>query len=349
MLLKKGFMGEPVRLLQGKLNRAGYPCGVADGIFGAITDRAVRAFQVDHGLSVDGVVGNKTLAILDGILADLQGIVDTVVDTFKEVRALPSTLPVTNFDKRISESIKLQQTCDNGQGCRYGGWINPYLFDKPEFDVQKKFVIPLVGKIVPGNTLVKPLHGGTCSPWASLMMAHILCANSDYNFRIGRSAFDIANADFDHVFKNSLIPGFGDYCEVEGVRRLEKIPMNTLYKHWEWMRKVNFVEMEHHCVIVLKVGGNGLNLEDPANPGKPLQSGLYRWGADGYYPKKDVDGDGTPEKYYSGTKQTFRLIEQAEGFTQGWDFYRVMDVDPVTCSPVGGPWKGRDAWPIVLE
>jgi peptidoglycan hydrolase-like protein with peptidoglycan-binding domain len=35
-----------------------------DGVFGAETEKAVRQFQADHGLTVDGVVGRKTWAAL---------------------------------------------------------------------------------------------------------------------------------------------------------------------------------------------------------------------------------------------------------------------------------------------
>ena len=42
--------------------KAGYsvgPCGI-DGDFGRATLAAVKAFQSDHGLVVDGIVGSKT-------------------------------------------------------------------------------------------------------------------------------------------------------------------------------------------------------------------------------------------------------------------------------------------------
>ena len=60
--------GEDVRALQVDLNRLGYVCGEADGIFGPKTSTAVRAFQREHGLEVDGIVGEKTRAALEGAL-----------------------------------------------------------------------------------------------------------------------------------------------------------------------------------------------------------------------------------------------------------------------------------------
>ena len=64
--LKRGSTGEAVRRLQERLNELGYSCGTADGVFGAKTEAAVRRFQADHGLTVDGVAGMATQAALDG-------------------------------------------------------------------------------------------------------------------------------------------------------------------------------------------------------------------------------------------------------------------------------------------
>lgn len=65
-LLKYGSRGEGVRALQEKLNALGYNCGAPDGIFGSGTVSAVKAFQRDHGLSVDGIAGSRTLDAING-------------------------------------------------------------------------------------------------------------------------------------------------------------------------------------------------------------------------------------------------------------------------------------------
>ena len=50
--------------IQTLLKQANYDPGPLDGIPGLRTDKAVRAFQKDHGLAADGIVGPKTEAAL---------------------------------------------------------------------------------------------------------------------------------------------------------------------------------------------------------------------------------------------------------------------------------------------
>lgn len=60
--VSQGSGGQDVRTMQTYLIALGYHCGYqgADGVFGPDTRSAVRAFQSDHGLRVDGVCGPKT-------------------------------------------------------------------------------------------------------------------------------------------------------------------------------------------------------------------------------------------------------------------------------------------------
>ena len=51
--------------MQQILNDLGYAAGTADGIFGAKTESAVRAFQADNGLTADGLVGRRTKEVLE--------------------------------------------------------------------------------------------------------------------------------------------------------------------------------------------------------------------------------------------------------------------------------------------
>ena len=62
LTIRRGSKGETVAEMQGVLERLGYDlgsCGV-DGDFGRMTEKAVKAFQKDHGLKTDGICGPKT-------------------------------------------------------------------------------------------------------------------------------------------------------------------------------------------------------------------------------------------------------------------------------------------------
>lgn len=58
--LKRGIKGADVTYLQQRLVANGYCVGEIDGDFGRKTESAVKAYQTEHGLVVDGIVGAKT-------------------------------------------------------------------------------------------------------------------------------------------------------------------------------------------------------------------------------------------------------------------------------------------------
>jgi peptidoglycan hydrolase-like protein with peptidoglycan-binding domain len=61
--VRKGDQEHPVQTLQYLLRAHGHNLTV-DGIFGPVTDTAVRAFQEQNGLDVDGMVGSVTWSAL---------------------------------------------------------------------------------------------------------------------------------------------------------------------------------------------------------------------------------------------------------------------------------------------
>jgi len=65
--LRRGSKGVFVRYLQAKLLSKLYPTGSVDGIFGSGTETAVRAFQQENGLTVDGIVGARTWEVVSRI------------------------------------------------------------------------------------------------------------------------------------------------------------------------------------------------------------------------------------------------------------------------------------------
>jgi peptidoglycan hydrolase-like protein with peptidoglycan-binding domain len=69
--MRRGSRGESVASLQTQLRNRGYSIrygadGSGRGFYGEQTEAAVRAFQRDNGLMVDGVAGPQTLATLNG-------------------------------------------------------------------------------------------------------------------------------------------------------------------------------------------------------------------------------------------------------------------------------------------
>ena len=63
MTYKRGSRGEVVKQIQNALAAVGLKV-IADGVFGVITEEAVKVFQMKNGLKPDGVVGVATMAKL---------------------------------------------------------------------------------------------------------------------------------------------------------------------------------------------------------------------------------------------------------------------------------------------
>ena len=71
--LRKGSKGHAVTEMQAMLDKLGYDLGSygVDGDFGKATEAAVKSFQSDHRLTVDGVCGVRTWAELERAVASL--------------------------------------------------------------------------------------------------------------------------------------------------------------------------------------------------------------------------------------------------------------------------------------
>lgn len=104
VVLKMGSSGPTVSSLQGKLTAAGYPVKV-DGYFGQETRMALRAFQSDNGLDVDGIAGADTWRMLKeytGMSVPRQGeVLDNVLEQTQKFAAV-STAASTASSALIS-------------------------------------------------------------------------------------------------------------------------------------------------------------------------------------------------------------------------------------------------------
>jgi peptidoglycan hydrolase-like protein with peptidoglycan-binding domain len=95
--LKKGDSGTSVLNMQLLLRSLGYIDFTPDGVFGTGTETAVKAFQANNGLMVDGKAGQATLALLSGVGATAAP--TTAIDTpaaESAVGTIPETTPATS-------------------------------------------------------------------------------------------------------------------------------------------------------------------------------------------------------------------------------------------------------------
>ena len=65
--------GDDVTTLQQRLTEMGFDCGRIDGIFGSLTESAVKEFQRQVGVSVDGIVGVGTYKALIRLTGTVKG------------------------------------------------------------------------------------------------------------------------------------------------------------------------------------------------------------------------------------------------------------------------------------
>lgn len=84
--------GDDVRILQRKLNVLGFDAGKEDGLFGPLTDRAIREFQRNVGNEPDGIAGIETLAALERMRPSESGPSRAMVREAESVRAMRSSI-----------------------------------------------------------------------------------------------------------------------------------------------------------------------------------------------------------------------------------------------------------------
>ena len=99
-ILRKGSTGPEVKSLQKKLLQIGYYLGSygADGDYGDATVTAVRKFQKDNSLAVDGEAGPNTLAAVDKILPIVQQEQKAIANRLRQAQPKDfSVQPIINW------------------------------------------------------------------------------------------------------------------------------------------------------------------------------------------------------------------------------------------------------------
>lgn len=99
-ILRKGSTGPEVKFLQKKLLQIGYYLGSygADGDYGDATVTAVRKFQKDNSLAVDGEAGPNTLAAVDKVLPIVQQEQKAIANRLRQAQPKDfSVQPIINW------------------------------------------------------------------------------------------------------------------------------------------------------------------------------------------------------------------------------------------------------------
>jgi peptidoglycan hydrolase-like protein with peptidoglycan-binding domain len=87
-VLQVGSQGYEVRVLQENLITLGYNVGAVDGVFGWMTRSQVIAFQRNHGLQADGIVGPMTTQAINWSL-ERQRTTNGILATSKSLIGVP--------------------------------------------------------------------------------------------------------------------------------------------------------------------------------------------------------------------------------------------------------------------
>lgn len=104
--IKRGDKGDEVARLQSLLNKNGYSL-VEDGDFGNKTEEAVKAFQKQHNLEVDGIVGRQTWNAL-GVKETTNSTNSKCVDS--SVIYAPLTKCITKLANRAIKYLAIHYT-----------------------------------------------------------------------------------------------------------------------------------------------------------------------------------------------------------------------------------------------
>ncbi len=128
--------GERVRKLQEGLVKAGIEVSV-DAIFGSGTDAALRKFQAQYGLEVDGKAGPVTLAKLTEAKAQQGATTDHSPDQSTDPAAVPST--------PLASGMLLQVVIDRNRAIDFSDLNDSDLVDEPDLCREVQIILQSCG------------------------------------------------------------------------------------------------------------------------------------------------------------------------------------------------------------
>lgn len=108
-ILRYGHVGSSVRILQEGLKQMGYYPYNVDGIFGFHTQAAVRKFQLNAAIAVDGIAGPQTLNHIFEIAQNEKMIKDVIASSVRNIQVpkLRAPLHLGSNGSQVTEAQKI--------------------------------------------------------------------------------------------------------------------------------------------------------------------------------------------------------------------------------------------------
>ena len=101
--LQPGDRGLEVRKLQSLLKQAGFYKDSVDGVFGASTEAAIKRFQQANQITVDGIAGSRTIALLQSVTRQSVGKPSTSLTKRPSVQQNQSASQVKTLQQRLKQ------------------------------------------------------------------------------------------------------------------------------------------------------------------------------------------------------------------------------------------------------
>lgn len=260
--LKKGMSGSEVETLQSNLKKLGYFEDSVTGFFGTVTENAVKKFQEEHRLTVDGIAGDETLAYIDKLLNPTitAGIVLKKGMSGDDVAALQNALKVLGF---------------------FNDEVTGYFGDVTEEAVRSfQASCNIEADGVVGTQTMLALERTAAVKVSRGTEASYLLAWSDVDkiFTIGTRA---TVYDIDSGLSFQVVRSYGDYhadCEpltAEDTSNLKKIYGGE----WSWNRRAVIIDVNGFKIAASIIGMPHAGREDqPEGKYVSSRSGGYGYG-----------------------------------------------------------------------
>lgn len=128
-LFRLGDRGDSIKEIQKLLIETGYYFDEKDGIFGPLTEKAVINYQKNHGLMIDGIVGQETYKHLSGVSVSVTNEIEEsdsnsdaqIYAAETNIEDIPDPVIATSIDsveKNDINTVDLLQNGDRGQAVK---------------------------------------------------------------------------------------------------------------------------------------------------------------------------------------------------------------------------------------